>query len=126
MGAANKRINTANFDSGIDFRKFFVESDGVCYPRESVNVGDNTNHCLDHYRHLKLFYKVYVAEPLLNPCISYAVEKDWYRIQFLELRFQVDHINPGKIQLSEVYRVDPAKARLLFIRFSYKKSEMVS
>ena len=34
--------------------------------------------------------------------------KNFYPVQFVDLRFQIDHISPEKCQLSEEYRVNPA------------------
>ena len=50
---------------------------------------------------LKLFYKKFVGEELLNPFISYPDMKDKHPIQVIDLRFQAIYITPKKIQLFE-------------------------
>ena len=49
-----------------------------------------------------------------------------YPIQVIDLRFQVDHINPKKIQFFEEYRPDPASARLFLILIRHREIKMVS
>ena len=56
---------------------------------------------LNQHRDFNLFYKEYVVGPLLNPFISYPDMKNFYPIQVIDLRFQVDHINPKNCQLFE-------------------------
>ena len=45
---------------------------------------------------MKLFFKEYVGEELLNPFVSYPEIKNKYPIQVIDLRFQADHITPKK------------------------------
>ena len=63
---------------------------------------------------------------LLKPFINYTDVKNSYPIQVIDLRFQVDHINPKKIQLFEEYRNDPANARLFLILIRHREIKMVS
>ena len=49
----------------------------------------------------------------MNPFIKYVDVKNIYPIQVIDLRFQVDHINPKKIQLFEEYRADPSKCSFI-------------
>ena len=49
---------------------------------------------MDQYRDLKLFYKEYVGEELMNPCISYKDMSIKYPSQVIDLQFQADHITP--------------------------------
>ena len=55
----------------------------------------------------------------MTPFISYPDMKTNYPIQKIDLRFQVDHIAPQKIQLYEEYRDEtannPNHARLFVI-----------
>ena len=92
-GLPNKRNTISRFDN-IGVRKYFIEIDGQRYPRDS----DLTNYAeidyIDQYRDLKLFYKEYVGEKLLEPCISYTDMKDKYPVQIIDLRYQADHITP--------------------------------
>ena len=71
LGAPNTAENVAIFDH-LDVRKNHVDVDGVRYPRDGVNVDYELNDYDDQYRDLKLFYKEYVGEELLNPFKSYT------------------------------------------------------
>ena len=86
----------------------------------------NKNSYLDQYRDLKLFYKEYVGEELLEPYITYPDMKYRYPIQITDLRFQVDHITPKKIQLFEEFSEDPANERLFIILVRHRQIEMIS
>ena len=121
----NKRINTSIFDN-INVRKYFIEINGQRYPRDNVLTNYAENDYIDQYRDLKLFYKEYVGEQLLNPFISYIDMKDKYPIQVIDLRFQADHITPKKIQLFEEYRADPNNARLYVILIRRREIEFIS
>ena len=124
-GAANKTTNNAIFDN-LDVTKYFVEIDGIRYPKDSVETNYDENNYLDQYRDIKLFYKEYVGEPLLSPFINYTDVKSTYPLQVIDLRFQVDHINPKKIQLFEAYRNDPANAKLFLVLIRHREIKMVS
>ena len=52
--------------------------------------------------------------------------KTKYPIQVIDLRFQVDQINPKKIQLFEEYRGATNNARLLMIISSHREIKMLS
>ena len=121
----NKRNNISIFDN-INVRKYFVEIDGERYPRDSVLINYPENDYIDQHRDLKLFYKEYIGEELLNPFVSYPDMKDKYPIQVIDLRFQADHITPKKIQLFEEYRADPANARLFVILMRRREIEFIS
>ena len=73
-------------------------------PKEAVNLNNAANDYIDECRDLKLFYKDYVGEQLLNPFINYTNMNKVYPIQVIDLRFQVDHKNPQKVELFEEYR----------------------
>ena len=49
-----------------------------------------------------------------------------YPIQITDLRFQVDHITPKKIQLFEEFSEDPANERLFLILIRHRQIEMIS
>ena len=121
----NKANNPAIFDH-INVTKYFVEIDGIRYPKDGVlnNFGENSY--LDQYRDLKIFYKEYVGEELLQPYISYPDMKYLYPNQITDLRFQVDHITPKKIQLFEEFSEDPANERLFLILIRHRQNEMIS
>ena len=123
-GLPNKRNNISRFDN-IDVRKYFIEIDGQRYPRDSVLTNYAGNDFIDQYRDLKLFYKEYVGEELLNPFVSYPDMKNKYPIQVIDLRRQADHITSLKIQLFEEYREDPVNARLYVILIRCREIELI-
>ena len=67
-------------------RKYFVEIDGVRYPKDSVDINYDANDYLDQYTDIKLFYKEYVGEPQLKPFINYTDVKNTYPIQIIDLK----------------------------------------
>ena len=121
----NKASNPAIFDDN-NVTKYFVEIDGVRYPKDGVLNNFEENSYLDQYRDLKLFYKEYLGEVLLQPYISYSDMKYLYPIQITDLRYQVDHITPKKIQLFEEFSEDPAYERLFIILVRHRQIEMIS
>ena len=121
----NKNSNPAIFDNN-NVTKYFVEIDGVRYPKDAVLINFEENSYLDQYRDLKLFYKEYVGEELLPPYITYPDMKYLYPIQITDLRFQVDLITPKKIQLFQDFSEDPANERLFIILVRYRQIEMIS
>ena len=64
----------------------------------------------------------------MNPFISYTDMKNKYPIQVIDLRHQIDHISPKKIQLFEEYKHDPVNAnkRIYVILIRHKQIEMIS
>ena len=66
----NKNNNIAILDN-LDLHKFYVEIDGQRYPRDGLSINYTENGFIDQYRDLKLFFKEYIGEPILNPPISY-------------------------------------------------------
>ena len=121
----NRRTNTSVFDH-LDVRKYFIEIDGVHYPRDAILSNYNRNDYLDQYKEVKLFYKDCLGEELLNPFISYPDMKTKYSIQVIDLRYQVDHITPRKNQLFEEYRAAPANAKLFIILIRRREIEVIS
>ena len=121
----NKNANPAIFDNN-NVTKYFVEIDGVRYPKDGVLINFEENSYLDQYRDLKLFYKEYLAEQLLQPYITYPDMKYLYPIQITDLKFQVDHITPKKIQLFQEFSEDPANERLFIILVRHRQIEMIS
>ena len=103
-----------------------MEIDGVRYPKDGVLTYFEENSYLDQYRDLKLFYKEYVGEQLLQPYITYPEMKYLYPIQITDLRHQVDHNTPQKIQLFEGFDDDPADERLFIILVRHRQVEMIS
>ena len=64
----------------------------------------------------------------MNPFLSYSDMEDRYPIQVIDLRHQIDHISPKKLQLFQVYKNDPvyANKRLYVILIRHKQIEMIS
>ena len=62
-------MNSVFFDN-LNVRKYHVDIDGVPYPRDGVSMDYGLNDYVDHHRGLKIFYKEYVGEELLDPFIS--------------------------------------------------------
>ena len=129
MNAPDKNINISRCDN-LNVRKYFVEIDSIRYPRDGVLTNYNENDYIDQYKDLKLFYKEYVGEELLNPFVSYPDMKTKFPIQVIDLRFQPDHITPKKIQLFEEYRAEPANnpnhARFYVILIRRREIELIS
>ena len=121
----NNRFNNAIFDE-VEVRKYYSEIDGVRYPKNPVMVNFAENNYLEQFRDLKLFYKEYVGEPMLNPIISYDKMKKYYPIQIIDLRFQVDHISPKKIRLFEEYDNNPVNTDLYVILIKHREIKMIS
>ena len=92
VGANNKSNNIAIFDNVI-VKQYFCEIDGYRYPKDAVLTNFPENDFLDQNRDLKLVYKEYVGEELMNFFISFDMKNN-YPIQVIDLRHQVDHITP--------------------------------
>ena len=52
--------------------------------------------------------------------------KNKYPIQVIDVRFQIDHNNPQKIQLFEEYRGATKNARLFMISIRQSETKMIS
>ena len=91
-----EKINKAIFDN-LDLRKHFFEIDGQRYPRDSVLINYEENDYIQQYKDLKLFFKEYIGEPLLNPLTSYPEKKTKYPIEIIDLRHQTVYITLKKI-----------------------------
>ena len=107
---ANKNNNIAVFDN-LNLRKYYVEIDGVRYPRDSVLVNYERNEYTEQNKDLKSILKKYIGEKLMTPFISYLDMKTKYPIEIIDLRHQPDHITPKKSQLFQEYGVDPENDR---------------
>ena len=121
----DKKINIAIFDN-MDLRKYYVEIDGQRYPRDTILINYEENDYIQQYKDLKLFWKEYIGEPILNPLISYTDMKTKYPIEIIDLRHQSDHITPKKIQLFHEYGTDPDNARLFLILIRRRENELIS
>ena len=121
----NKAANPAIFDNN-NVTKYFVEIDGIRYPKDGVLTNFEENSYLDQYRDLRLFLREYVGESLFEPYTSYPDMRYLYPIQIIDLRHQVDHLTPKKIQLFEEFSQDPANERLFVILIRHRQIEMIS
>ena len=65
---ANNNINITIFDN-LSLQKYYVEIDGVRYPRDSVLVLYEQKDYIE--KKFKFFFKEYVGEELMTPFISY-------------------------------------------------------
>ena len=74
---ANKNNNIAIFDN-LNLQKFYVEIDGVRYPRDSVLVIYEQRDYIEQYKNLKIFFKEFVRKELMTPFISYPDIKKKY------------------------------------------------
>ena len=72
-------MNIAIFDN-VDLRKYHVEIDSLRYPRDSLLIKYENDYS-EQYKNLKLFFKEYIGEPILNPFISYPDMKTKYPIE---------------------------------------------
>ena len=52
--------------------------------------------------------------------------KNKYPVEVIDSRFQVDHINPKKIQLFQEYRCATNNARLFMIIIGHRETELIS
>ena len=98
------QFNNAVFDK-FDAKRYFVEIDGVRYPRDPVETKFSDNKYLDQYRDLKLFYKEYNGESLLQPFISYLDMKTFYPIQVIDLRFRMIILHQRKSEFSKNMKI---------------------
>ena len=117
--------NVAIFDN-LDLRKYYIEIDGQRYPRDSSLMNYEQNDYIEQYKDLKLFFKEYIGEQLLSPFISYPDMKTKYPIEIIDLRHQVDHITPKKIQLFLEYGDDPDSARFFLILIRRREIDEIS
>ena len=121
----DKKVNIAIFDN-MDIRKYYVEIDGQRYSRDSVLINYEENDYIQQYKDLKLFWKEYIGEPILNPLISNLDMKTKYPIEIIDFRHQSDHIIPKKIQLFYEYDTGPDNARLYVILIRRREIELIS
>ena len=122
---SKNRFKNAIFDDA-KVRKYYVEIDGIRYPKNPITVNYDENNYLEQYRDLKLFYREYIGEPMLNPIITYDKMKEYYPIQIIDLRFQVDHISSKKIRLIEEYDDNPTNTNLYVILIKHREIKMIS
>ena len=89
-------------------------------------VNFEENNYLEQYKDLKQFYREYVGDQLLSPIITYDNMKNYYPIQIIDLRFQVDPISPKKIRLFEEYDPNPTNTVLYVILIKHGEIKIIS
>ena len=62
----------------------------------------------------------------MQPYITFPDMEYFYDIQITDLRHQVDHLTPRKIQIIEEFSEDPANERLFLILIRHRQVEMIS
>ena len=107
-------------------RNYHVDIDGIHYLKDSVTVDYGLNDYVDQYRDLEVLYREYIAEELLNLFINISDMKNKYPFQLIDLRFQVDQINPKKMALFEEYRGVTNFARLFMLLIRHREIKMIS
>ena len=120
--------NVSIFDN-LNLKKYYVEIDGLRYPRDSVLMNYEQNDYIEQFKDLNLFFEEfqhYIGEELMTPFISYPDMKAKYPIEILDLRHQTDHITPKKIQLFLEYDADPENARFYLKLIRRKENELIS
>ena len=115
----------AIFDN-LDLRKFYVEIDGQLYPRDGISINYTEIDYIDQYRDIKLFFKEYIGEPIMNPLISYPDRKTKYSIGNTDLGRQPDLLTFKKIQLFQEYGTDPDKTRYVLLLIKRREIELIS
>ena len=125
IGVPNKANNVAVFDN-LNVRKYHVDIDRLRYPRYGDSIDYASNDYSDQYRDLKFLYKEFAYEELPYPFTTYTDMKTKDPIQVIDLEFQVDHINPKKIQLLEENRGATNNARLFMIVIRQREIKMIA
>ena len=120
-----KEINIAIFDN-LDLRKYYVEIDSLRYPRETLFLKHEQNDYIERYKDLKLFFKEYIGEVILNPFVSYPDLKTKYPIRIIDWGHQPDHTTPEKIQLFQDYATTPNNGRLHLISIRRRERAFIS
>ena len=120
-----KTIFIAIFDN-LDLRNYYVETDGQRYPRDSVLINYEEIDYTQQYKDLKLFFREYNGEPILNPFISCPDMKTKHPFGIFDLRHQTDHITPKKIQIFHDYGTEPDNARLFLMLIRRGETELIS
>ena len=105
----------------MDIRKYYVEIDGQRYPRDTVLRIYEGNDYIQKFKDLKLFWKEYIGEPIINPLISFLDMRTKYPIDIIDLRHQSDHIIPKRIQIIHENGTNPNNAGLFLILIRHKK-----
>ena len=122
LSAHDKKINIAIFHN-LDLQKYYVEIDGPRYPRDGLLINYEQNDHIEQDKDIKLFFKEYIREPILNLFITYPDMKTKHPIEIIDLRYQCDHITPKKIQ---EYGANPDNARMFLKVIRRREREFIS
>ena len=120
-----KNNNIAIIDH-LNLKKFYVKTDGIRYPRDSVLKNYEENDYIEQNKDLKIFFKEYIGEELMTPFSSYTDMKTKYPIELIDLRHLSDHITPEKNQHFMEYDADPGNARFFLILIKRRELELIS
>ena len=71
--------------------------EGQRYPRDGISINYTESDYIYQYRDLRLLFKEYIGEPILNPPISYPDMKTKYSIGIIGLRHQPHFITSKKV-----------------------------
>ena len=124
---AEDRIDTDNalFDH-LNLRKYYVEIDSFRYPRDSLLINYDENDYIELYKNIKLFFKEYIGESILNLFLSYPDMETKYPIGIFGVRHQSDHSTPKTIQIFQEYGADADNARLFLILIRRRETQLIS
>ena len=121
---ANKNSNIVIFDH-LNLPKYYIENDGIRYPRDDVLVNFGQNDYIEQNKDLKLFFKDYVGEELLTPFIFYPDMKTKFPLEVKDLRHQHGHITLENIQLFNENGDDTENARFFLILIRRREKELI-
>ena len=125
VNLCNNRFKNFIFDH-VGVREILFRNRGRTLPKNPVLVNYEENNYLDQYRDLKLFFKEYFGDQLRSPITSYDKMKNYYPIQIIDLRYQVDLLIPKKNRLFEEYDDNPTKTNLYIILTKHREIKMIS
>ena len=125
INLSNNRFNNAIFDH-VKVKKYYSEIDGVRFTKNTVMIIYDENNYLVQNRNLKLLSEKNVGELMLSPVITYDKMKDYYLLQIVDLRFQVDHISPKKNRIFEEYDENSVNSILYSILIKHREIKMIS
>ena len=102
--APDQKINIALFNN-LDIPNYHVEINGLRNPRDSLLINHEQNDYIEQYKDVKLFFKEYIGEPILNTFVTYPDMKTKYPLGIIDLGHQPDHLTPKKNStISRIWR----------------------
>ena len=97
---AKKGNNLAKSDRVV-IRKYFVETDGLRYPNDCIDVEYSANDYLNQIKTPDWILKDYIGELLSDPSITYPDIKNFYPIQVIDSRLHANHTHLKKQKIFE-------------------------